>query len=76
MDEPAKDEELLDYKETLTRMGMGISMVYYLHDEFHAIDKNDEVVQIDFGPKNTVFEKVCYFDSPLRLVLIIFASLP
>ena len=32
-------------------------MVYYLPAEFRAIDEEGEVAQLDFGPKNAIFEK-------------------
>ncbi len=37
--------------------GMDINMVYYLPAEFHVVDEEGEVAQLDFGPKNAIFEK-------------------
>ena len=51
------DEELLDYESTLTRVSMDINMVYYLPTEFRAVEEEAEVAQINFGPKNAIFEK-------------------
>src|SRR3954465_10587740 len=39
------------------REGMHINMVYYLPAEFRAVDEEGEVAQLDFGPKNAIFEK-------------------
>ena len=36
---------------------MDINMVYYLPAEFRAIGEEGEVAQLDFGPKNAMFEK-------------------
>jgi hypothetical protein len=51
------DEDLLDYEESPARASMDINMVYYLPAEFHAAEEEGEIAQIDFGPKNAVFEK-------------------
>jgi hypothetical protein len=51
------DEDLLDYEESPARASMDINMVYYLPAEFHATEEEGEIAQIDFGPKNIVFEK-------------------
>ena len=48
---------MVDYESTLVREGMDIIMVYYLSAEFHAIGEEGEVAQLDFGPKNAIFEK-------------------
>src|SRR3954468_21613880 len=32
-------------------------MVFYLPAEFRAIDEEEEVAHLDFGPKNAIFEK-------------------
>ena len=56
--ESADNEELLNYEATPTRMSMDINMVYYLSDEFRAIDETGSVAQINFGPKNVIFEKL------------------
>jgi hypothetical protein len=36
---------------------MDMNMVYYLPSEFRAVDEEGEVAQLDFGPKNAIFEK-------------------
>ena len=51
------DEDLLDYESTPTRVGMDINMVYYLPAEFPAVEEEAEVAQLNFGPKNAIFEK-------------------
>ena len=51
------EEDQLDFEETLTRVGMDINMVYYLPTKFCAMDEEGEVAQLDFGPKNAIFEK-------------------
>jgi hypothetical protein len=51
------DEDLLDYEESPARASMDINMVYYLPAEFRAAEEEGEIAQIDFGPKNAVFEK-------------------
>ena len=51
------DEELLDHESTPTRVGMDINMVYYLPAEFRAVEEEAEVAQLNFGPKNAIFEK-------------------
>ena len=48
---------MLDYESTPVHEGMDINMVYYLPAEFRAIDEEGEVAQLDFGPKNAIFEK-------------------
>ena len=53
----AYDEDLLDYEETSAQTGMDINMVYYLPAEFRAVDEDGEVAQVNFGPKNAIFEK-------------------
>jgi len=53
----AEGDEMLDYESTPVHEGMDINMVYYLPAEFHAIDEEGEVAQLDFGPKNAIFEK-------------------
>jgi hypothetical protein len=50
-------DEMVDYEPTPVHEGMDINMVYYLPAEFRAIDEEGEVAQIDFGPKNAIFEK-------------------
>jgi hypothetical protein len=35
---------------------MDINMAYYLPAEFGAINEDGDVGQINFGPKNTMFE--------------------
>ena len=57
------DEDLLDYEESPARTGMDINMVYYLLAEFRAVEEEGEVAQINFGPKNAVFEKP---DKPVK----------
>jgi hypothetical protein len=51
------DEDLLDYEESPARASMDINMVYYLPAEFRAAEEESKIAQIDFGPKNAVFEK-------------------
>ena len=55
----ALDEEadMLDYESTPVHEGMDINMVYYLPAEFRVVDEEGEVAQLDFGPKNAIFEK-------------------
>ena len=53
----AEGDEMLDYESTPVHEGMDINMVYYLPAEFRAIDEEGEVAQLDFGPKNAIFEK-------------------
>ena len=48
-------EEMLDYTAPPTHMD--INMVYYLPAEFRAADEEGEVAQIDFGPRDAIFEK-------------------
>ena len=47
---------MVDYETMPTRVDM--NMVYYLPTEFHAVDKEGEVAQLDLGPKNAIFEKL------------------
>ena len=54
---PEGDEEMVDFENTPTRGSVDINMVYYLPSEFRAIDEEGEVAQLDFGPKNAIFEK-------------------
>ena len=54
---PEDDEEMVDFENTPVRKGVDMNMVYYLPAEFRAIDEEGEVVQLDFGPKNAIFEK-------------------
>jgi hypothetical protein len=42
-EEELADEELVDYEESPTRLGMYINMVYYLPAEFQAVDEDGEV---------------------------------
>jgi hypothetical protein len=51
------DEELVDFENSPAREGMDMNMVYYLPSEFRAVDEEGEVAQLDFGPKNAIFEK-------------------
>jgi hypothetical protein len=51
------DEELVDFEDSPAREGMDMNMVYYLPSEFCAVDEEGEVAQLDFGPKNAIFEK-------------------
>ena len=51
------EDEMVDYESTPVREGMDVNMVYYLPAEFHAIGEEGEVAQLDFGPKNAIFEK-------------------
>ncbi|KAM3299914.1 hypothetical protein ACQJBY_041083 [Aegilops geniculata] len=51
------EDEMVDYESTPVREGMDINMVYYLPAEFRAIGEEGEVAQLDFGPKNAIFEK-------------------
>ena len=51
------EEDLLDYEETLSRTDMEIDMVYYLTADFRVVDEDGEITQIDFRPKNSIFEK-------------------
>ena len=48
---------MVDYESTPVREGMDINMVYYLPAEFRAIGEEGEVAQLNFGPKNAIFEK-------------------
>jgi hypothetical protein len=52
-----EEDDMLDYEPTPVHEGMDINMVYYLPAEFCAIDEEGEVAQLDFGPKNAIFEK-------------------
>ena len=52
-----EEADMLDYESTPVHEGMDINMVYYLPAEFRAIDEEGEVAQLDFGPKNDIFEK-------------------
>ena len=47
----------MDYESTPVREDMDINMVYYLPAKFHAIGGEEEVAQLDFGHKNSIFEK-------------------
>jgi hypothetical protein len=51
------DEEMVDFEPTPNKEGMDINMVYYLPAEYRAVDEEGEVAQLDFGPKNAMFEK-------------------
>jgi hypothetical protein len=51
------DEEMVDFEPTPSTEGMDINMVYYLPAEYRAVDEEREVAQLDFGPKNAIFEK-------------------
>ena len=51
------EDEIVDYEATPVQEGMNINMVYYLPIEFRAIGEEGEVAQLDFGPKNAIFEK-------------------
>ena len=48
---------MVDYESTPVREGTDINMVYYLPVEFCAIGEEEDVAQLDFGPKNAIFEK-------------------
>ena len=52
-----EEDDMLDYECTPVHEGMDINMVYYLTAEFRAVDEEGEVAQLDFGPKNAIFEK-------------------
>ena len=54
---PEDDEEMVDFENTPVREGVDMNMVYYLPAEFCALDEEGEVAQLDFGPKNAIFEK-------------------
>ncbi len=54
---PEDDEEMVDFENTPVREGVDMNMVYYLPAEFRAVDEEGEVAQLDFGPKNAIFEK-------------------
>jgi len=49
------EEEMVDFDASPVRMD--INMVYYLPAEFRAPTKDGEVAQIDFGPRDAIFEK-------------------
>src|SRR6266498_2676230 len=51
------DEEMVDFENTPIREGVDMNMVYYLPAELRAVDEEGEVAQLDFGPKNAIFEK-------------------
>ena len=51
------DEDLMDYESTPTLVGMDINMLYYLPAEFCAVEEEGKVAQLNFGPKNVIFEK-------------------
>ena len=56
--DPLEEEaDMLDYESTPVHEGMDINMVYYLPAEFRAVAEEGEVAQLDFGPKNAIFEK-------------------
>ena len=56
--DPLEEEaDMLDYESTPVHEGMDINMVYYLPAEFRVVDEEGEVAQLDFGPKNAIFEK-------------------
>ena len=57
VDAPEEEDDMLDYEPTPVHEGMDINMVYYLPAEFRAVDEEGEVAQLDFGPKNAIFEK-------------------
>ena len=52
-----EEADMLDYECTPVHEGMDINMVYYLPAEFRAVGEEGEVAQLDFGPKNAIFEK-------------------
>ena len=52
-----EEDDMLDYESMPVHEGMEISMVYYLPAEFRDVDEEGEVAQLDFGPKNAIFEK-------------------
>ena len=49
------EEEMVDFDASPVRMG--INMVYYLPAEFRAPVEDGEISQIDFGPRDAIFEK-------------------
>ena len=51
------EDEMLDYEPSPVHEGIDINMVFYLPAEFRATDEEGEVAQLDFGPKNAIFEK-------------------
>ena len=56
--DPLEEEaDMVDYESTPVHEGMDINMVYYLPAEFRVVDEEGEVAQLDFGPKNAIFEK-------------------
>jgi hypothetical protein len=54
---PENDEEMVDFENTPVREGIDMNMVYYLPVDFHVVDEEGEVAQLEFGPKNAIFEK-------------------
>jgi hypothetical protein len=54
---PENDEEMVDFENMLVREGIDMNMVYYLPADFRVVDEEGEVAQLDFGPKNAIFEK-------------------
>jgi hypothetical protein len=54
---PENDEEMVDFENTPVREGIDMNMVYCLPANFRAVDEEGEVAQLDFGPKNAIFEK-------------------
>ena len=48
---------MVDFENTPIREGVDMNMVYYLPAELRAVDEEGEVAQLDFGPKNAIFEK-------------------
>ena len=57
VDSLEEEADMLDYESTPVHEGMDINMVYYLPAEFRALDAEGEMAQLDFGPKNAIFEK-------------------
>src|SRR3954463_12951146 len=51
------EDDMEDYESAPAREGMDINMVYYLPAEFRAVDEQGDLAQLDFGPKNAIFEK-------------------
>ena len=47
---------MIDYDMSSTGINMDVNMVYYLPVEFRAVDEDGEVAQLDYGPKNAIFE--------------------
>ena len=51
------EDDMVDCEYTPAQEGMDINMVYYLPAEFRAVDEQGDVAQLEFGPKNAIFEK-------------------